>query len=148
MAIAAHEQIRNLLFTYAERMDAGDFAGLAELFRNATMADHQGNVIADGYDAVLANYTNGTQLYDGKPNTRHLTNNPIIEVDESAGTATCRSTYVVFQQTPDLPLQPIITGRYEDRFVRHGVTWEWAERRFAVDGIGDLSHHLTYELPS
>jgi len=38
----AYEQIRNLLGTYCERMDAGDFAGLAELFVHARLADENG----------------------------------------------------------------------------------------------------------
>lgn len=146
-AVPAHEQIRNLLYTYAERMDAGDFQGLAELFRGAAMCDIDGNEIARDVDGVLAMYRDGTQLYDGSPCTRHITANSIIDVDEDGGTATARSTYVVFQGPPALPLQPIIGGRYEDRFDRDGDgTWRWSERRFAVDQVGDLSRHLTYAL--
>jgi hypothetical protein len=89
-------------------------------------------------------YAKGTQLYDGSPRTRHITANSVIEVDEAAGTATARSSYVVFQGTEALPLQPIITGRYRDRFVRDGGTWRFAERCFYVDQVGDLSQHLTY----
>ena len=147
MSANAYEQIRNLLGTYTETMDGGRFAELAELFRDAKMVSESGDVIADGYDAVRQNYERGTQLYNGSPRTKHVTTNVVIEVDEDAGTATARSAYVVFQGTEALPLQPIITGRYRDSFVRDGAdTWRFRERMFFVDQIGDLSHHLTYEI--
>ena len=141
---SAHEEIRNLLGAYCERMDAGRFDELAELFRDAAMVEEHGHVIAQGFEGVRDLYAKGTQLYDGSPRTRHITANSVIEVDEAAGTATARSSYVVFQGTEALPLQPIITGRYRDRFVRDGGTWRFAERCFYVDQVGDLSQHLTY----
>ncbi|WP_410968997.1 hypothetical protein, partial [Salmonella sp. SAL4444] len=51
-------------------------------------------------------------------------------------------SYLVLQAVDDLPLQPIIAGRYVDRFEpdRHGR--HFAERRFGVDLVGDLSRHL------
>jgi 3-phenylpropionate/cinnamic acid dioxygenase small subunit len=147
MSVNAYEEIRNLLGSYTEHMDAGRFADLAELFRDATMVSASGDVIADGYDAVRQNYERGTQLYDGSPRTKHITANIQIEVDEDAGTATARSAYVVFQGTDALPLQPIITGRYRDSFVRDGSGhWRFSQRMFFVDQIGDLSRHLTYEV--
>ncbi|HET6817657.1 MAG TPA: nuclear transport factor 2 family protein [Mycobacteriales bacterium] len=139
----AHEQIRNLLGRYCELMDAGRFAGLAELFAHATLADEHGNVFATGSAEVLAMWTAQTTLYDGSPRTRHVTANPVIDLDEGTGIAEVSSSYVVFQQTDALPLQPIITGRYFDVFTRHDDgTWHWTQRRYAVDHVGDLSHHL------
>jgi 3-phenylpropionate/cinnamic acid dioxygenase small subunit len=147
MSANAYEQIRNLLGTYTESMDGGRFADLAELFRDAKMVSASGDVIADGYEAVRQNYERGTQLYNGSPRTKHVTTNVVIEVDEDAGAATARSAYVVFQGTDALPLQPIITGRYRDNFVRDDSgRWRFSERMFFVDQIGDLSHHLTYEV--
>ena len=139
----AHEAIRNLLGRYCELMDAGHFAGLAELFAHATLADEHGNVFATGSAEVLAMWTAQTLLHDGSPRTRHVTANPVIDLDEATGIAEVSSSYVVFQQTDALPLQPIITGRYYDVFTRHGHgTWRWTQRRYAVDHAGDLSHHL------
>jgi 3-phenylpropionate/cinnamic acid dioxygenase small subunit len=140
---SAHEQIRNLLGRYCALMDAGDFAGLAALFTEATLADEQGNVFATGSEEVLAMWQRQTILYDDKPGTRHVTANPIIDVDDTAGTATCDSSYVVFQGADAVPLQPIITGRYADTFHRESSgAWRWTQRRYAVDHVGDLSHHL------
>jgi len=61
-----------------------------------------------------------------------------------AGTARCRSSYVVFQGIDGvLPLQPIVTGRYADTFARTADgRWQWQQRRYAMDHVGDLSHHL------
>jgi hypothetical protein len=83
----AHEQIRNLLGLYCERMDAGDFDGLAELFARGRLADENGNVFCTGAEAMAKMWRGQTMMYDGSPRTRHVTANPIIEVDEEAGVA-------------------------------------------------------------
>ena len=54
-----------------------------------------------------------------------------------------RSYFTVFQATPALPLQPIIAGRYHDRFARADGTWHFADRRIFMDLVGDLREHLT-----
>ena len=138
----AHEAIRNLLGKYCELMDSGQFAGLAELFAHATLADEHGNVFATGSAEVHAMWERQTMLYDGSPRTRHVTANPVIDVDETAGIAQVSSSYVVFQGTDDLPLQPIVTGRYLDTFTRGPAGWHFTQRRYAIDHAGDLSHHL------
>ena len=139
------DEIRNLLGTYCEVMDAADWPALGALFADAELAAESGAVVASGADAVQRMYEHGTKLYDGSPRTRHVTANSVIEVD--GDTATARSSYVVFQQTDALPLQPIITGRYRDEFARTDATWRFARRTFFIDHVGDLSHHLTYEVP-
>jgi ketosteroid isomerase-like protein len=137
----AHEQIRNLLARYCERMDAGDFGGLAELFAGATLADESGNVFATGADEMRVMWERQTILYDGKPRTKHVTANPVISVEGDE--ATCTSSYVVFQGMDDLPLQPIVTGRYADTFARDDAgQWRFTQRRYAIDHVGDLSRHL------
>jgi 3-phenylpropionate/cinnamic acid dioxygenase small subunit len=148
----AHEAIRNLLGTYCELMDAGDFEGLAGLFAKGRLSDDKGNVFCEGSEAMARMWRGQTIVYDGSPRTRHVTANPIIEVDETAGTATVRSSYVVFQGltgygSEKLPLTPIITGRYHDQFRRDEAgSWHWDERSYAVDHLGDLSHHLSRTL--
>jgi ketosteroid isomerase-like protein len=137
----AHEQVRNLLGRYCERMDAGNFAGLAELFAAATLADENGNVFATGADEMRTMWERQTILYDGSPRTRHITANPVIDVDGDS--AQCTSSYVVFQGTDGQPLQPIVTGRYADTFARDDAgQWRFTQRRYAIDHVGDLSHHL------
>jgi 3-phenylpropionate/cinnamic acid dioxygenase small subunit len=137
----AHDAIRNLLGRYCELMDAGDFADLAELFAHATLADEHGNVFATGADEMRTMWERQTILYDGTPRTRHVTANPVITIDGDG--ASCTSSYVVFQGTDELRLQPIVTGRYSDTFARgDGDRWHFTQRRYAIDHVGDLSHHL------
>ncbi len=59
---------------------------------------------------------------------------------------TARSAYVVFQATDGLPLQPIVSGRYLDRFAGTAEGWAFTERTITVDLVGDLSHHLAFPL--
>jgi 3-phenylpropionate/cinnamic acid dioxygenase small subunit len=141
----AHEAIRNLLGRYCALMDAAEWAAVGELFAEAALIGPTGRPIAEGAAAVTALYERGTQLHNGSPATRHITANPVIEVD--GDTATAQSSYVVFQAVDGMPLQPIITGRYEDTFRYADAQWRFARRQFFVDHVGDLSHHLTYEVP-
>ena len=64
------------------------------------------------------------------------------------GTVVARSAYVVLMAADGLALQPIITGGYVDTFApdEGGSGWHFAERRFRVDHLGDLSQHLTIDL--
>ena len=144
--MTASDEIRNLLGTYCERMDLGDFDGIGALFASGTLADEHGQPIAAGAEAVAALYRTGTKLYDGSPRTKHVVANSVVDVDEAAGRAVVRSSYVVFQQTDALPLQAIIAGRYVDTFACDSDAWRFEERRFTIDLLGDLSHHLRYEV--
>ena len=138
--------IENLVYAYAERIDAGDLAGVAELFRHGRI-EAQPGVVFEGVDAVRGLYEMSTRLYDdGTPRTRHVTTNVAIEVDDETGTATARSYYTVFQQTDELPLQPIIAGHYHDSFHRVDGEWCFDTRQMFVDLKGDLGHHLLFEL--
>ena len=142
----AGDAIRNLLGEYCERIDAGDFDGVGALFADGALADDAGRELARGAEGVAAFYSAGTRLHAGSPRTKHLVTNVVLDVDEEAGRASARSSYLVLQQVDDGPLQPIITGRYHDRFERAASRWRFVERRFFVDLVGDLSRHLAYSL--
>lgn len=149
MTTPPHEAIRNLLGRYCELIDAGDFGGVGELLAGAVLRDETGTEIARGPDAIAALYAATTRRHaDGTPRTRHVTANSIIEVDEAGGTATARSAYVVLQATDSVPLQPIVSGRYRDRFALTPTGWSFTERTITVDLAGDLTDHLTFPLPS
>jgi 3-phenylpropionate/cinnamic acid dioxygenase small subunit len=135
----AAAQITALVFAYAERLDLGDLAGVAALFgAGATYRSDRGSY--RGTDEVLAVLRERVKLHDGIPRTKHVTTNLVVEVDGAAATA--RSYFTVFQATAALPLQPIIAGRYHDRFVHEGGAWRFADRRILVDLVGDLREHL------
>jgi len=138
--------IENLVYAYAERIDAGDLDGVAELFRHGRIEAAPG-VVIEGIDEVRSLYAGATRLYDdGTPRTKHVTTNVAVEVDVDAGTGTARSYYTVFQQTDELTLQPIIAGRYRDTFHRVDGEWHFDTRAILIDLTGDLSHHLLFEL--
>ena len=137
-----HEAIAALVYAYAERIDAGDFAGLAQLFTHATLRTHGHPDVYHGSPAVLALYSGHIALYDGTPSTKHVTTNVVIEVDHDAATATARAYFTVLQARPELPLQAIIAGRYHDRFGRMAGVWCFTERVIFADLLGDLRFHL------
>lgn len=141
-------EIANLLYSYAEHMDSGDFAGAADLFRHARLHVGGGGDGMVDADAMLSLWRGMVIVYpDGTPRTKHVVTNPIIEVDDNAGTASCRSYYTVLQQTDGFPLQVIVTGRYHDRFERVDGRWRFAYRDYSlIDAVGDVSHHLSRQI--
>ncbi len=142
----AYQQIVQLLYIYAERLDLGDLQGVAELFRQAKIVSGSRDNVCDGYEAVLEMYTNATRLYeDGTPHTKHVITNPIIEIGEDTDHASARSYFTVYQSLADFPLQAIITGRYHDQFVCQDGLWRFAERNMLPEQFGDLSRHLLFD---
>jgi len=141
-----HDAITALIFAYAERLDAGDLAGVADLLADATLRTDSQPGAMHGREEIYALYAGSTMLYDGRPCTRHVTTNLVIDVDAAAGTANARSYFTVFQARPELPLQPIIAGRYQDRFSKRGALWSFAERVIFIELVGDLRFHLKPEI--
>lgn len=141
-------EIENLIYRYAELLDAGNLDGVAELFthgRITAMEDPPPEAVFEGVAGVRRMYGMATRLYDdGTPKTRHLTSNVAIYVDETTDRAEARSYYTVTQATPDLPLQIIVTGHYRDSFHRLDGQWWFDTRIMFVDQVGDTSHHLKF----
>lgn len=138
---SSHWAIQNLIVTYAELVDDGDFASLGTLLAEATFMGSGAPV--GGPDAIEKMFRDTVIVYDdGTPRTRHVTTNIAIDVDEEAGMAVSRSYFTVLQALPDLALQPIASGRYHDRFEHRDGQWRFAERRVRVDLVGDVSRHL------
>lgn len=142
----SYQQICNLLYRYAELMDSGDLTSAASLFEHAAIKNGSADNKPRNHKSILAIWQKMVILYpDGTPSTRHLINNPIIEIDEDNGTATCRSCYTVLQCTDKLPLQIIASGRYHDEFARMNGQWRFASRDYSLlDMRGDMSQHLNF----
>lgn len=140
--------ITNLLYLYAELMDAGRLKDVAALFARARVKLGGGQVV-EGSAPLLKQWRAFVRLYPcGTPRTRHAITNAIVEVDEAAGTARSRSCYTVFQHTDALPFQAICGGRYHDEFVREDGAWHFAARDYSLlDFTGDLSQHLLLPVP-
>jgi len=140
--------IQILLVTYAELVDAGRLAEAAALFEHATY-----RVVREGQDdpvlahgaAAVERFFAITRLYpDGTPRTKHVITN--IDIRLAGDAATSRCTVTVFQQTEVLPLQPIASGQYLDRFERVSGAWRFAERQLRDFLYGDRSQHILWEV--
>ncbi|OBI82741.1 nuclear transport factor 2 family protein [Mycobacterium sp. E740] len=147
MSDAARE-VENLVYTYAERIDDGDLDGVAALFERGrihAVEDGPPETVFEGATRARQMFEMSVRFYDdGTPKTKHFTTNVKVEVDEQAGTARGSAYYCVTQATPDLPLQPIVTGRYRDTFHRIDGTWWFDTRTIFIDQVGDTSRHLKF----
>jgi 3-phenylpropionate/cinnamic acid dioxygenase small subunit len=140
--------IQTLLVTYAECVDAGRLSDAAALFEHATY-----RVVRDGEDdpvhaqgaADVERFFAITRLYpDGTPRTKHVITNVDIRLDSDHASSRC--TVTVFQQTDALPLQPIASGHYVDRFERVDSVWRFTERELRDFLYGDRSQHILWEI--
>ena len=144
----AAEAITKLIYTYAERIDAGDFAGVAEVFADATLTfEGFGDTVA-GRDAIEALYTRTTRRYeDGTPRTKHVMTNVIVDVADGGDSASSRSYFTVLQAVPgELALQPVIAGRYRHTYAFVENRWRVATMHITIDLVGDLGHHMLFDL--
>ncbi len=139
------DEIRNLLFGYAEAIDAGDLAALRDLFEHAVItldggAEWRGR-LAGGDDAQPGPWR-ATRGGGGPKGTKHVVTNVIVHLAAGGDEATTRSGFTVFQATPELALQAIIAGRYHDGFRRIDGAWRFTSRRYIVDLVGDAGSLL------
>ena len=136
--------ITNLLHRYAELFDAGEHDACADLFAHAQIIlDPDAPLVVDRAGILEIWRTMVIIHDDGTPRTKHIVTNPILDIDEADGTATCRSYYTVLQQVHDGPLQPVAAGRYHDRFERVDGEWRFSERDYSkFDLVDDISWHL------
>ena len=137
--------IPNLLYTYAMRFDDGDFEGAAALFDKGGVT--MGGRRIEGREAILGMWQKWVKTYDGKPLTRHITTNPIIELGDDGLTATCQSQWTVLQAAPGFPLQVVATGRYRDSLACDRDGWHFTTREYVqTDLVGDSSAHTLQSL--
>jgi hypothetical protein len=138
--------IQRLIHLYPRHLDSGDLTGLGMLFAKATVHFEGRAEPVDKDPAEITRMFAGfLKLYDGVPRTRHLMCNLIV-TPIGPTLASGSSTVVVVQAAPGFPLQPIITGDYQDRFEKVDGTWHFAERLISNDLYGDLSAHGKYTI--
>lgn len=137
-------EIEALVFAYAERLDLGDFDGVGRLFEHAEYGP-AGTPGLRGSSAVADVMRASVRTYEGIPRTKHVTTNVVVRALE-ASSAEASSYFTVFQQVGDGPLQPIVAGRYRDRFESVDGCWRFARREIWIDLKGDTSAHLTMDL--
>ena len=133
MGWQSHRDIERLLYRYAKYVDSAQWGELGRLFTHAEVRTSSGGEVVRGAAAVVDQWSSFNKVHaDGTLRTRHLVTNVMIEIDESAGTAGAESYFMSFQATDRLPLQPIVGGRYRDRFRRartHRCAQSWCGRR-------------------
>jgi 3-phenylpropionate/cinnamic acid dioxygenase small subunit len=151
---ADRSEITDLLYRYAELIDDGDFDGVGELLARASFGGPD-TARVSGAAPIAGLFAATTRRFPvqgrgrhradpGTPRTRHLVLNPIVEIDGDIASA--RSTFCVVQATDRVPLQPIVVGRYYDRFARDPHGWYFTERIADVEMIGETSDHLLIEV--
>jgi ketosteroid isomerase-like protein len=125
-SVSSERAIENLISSYAFLNDDADIAGLGELFADAVFTLDETS--ARGREQIEQRARSIIQVNDdGTSQTRHTITNLIIEVDEEAGTANGRAYWTVFQSARGLPQEPVLAGRYRNRFERHDGTWRFTE---------------------
>lgn len=135
------QAVRRLILAYCERLDAGDFDGVAALFARGVFRSPAGTHLV-GPDAVRRMYDPVVVYGDGTPRTKHVLGTVIVDLDPDGRAAGARSHFTVFQQTESLPLQPVLAGRYHDRFAHEDGDWWFTERMVRPDLEGDLTRHM------
>ena len=79
LVLSDGDQVRNLLGRYCERLDAGDFDGVGELFATGRLTTEDSVVLATGATEVADFYRRGTRLHEGSPRTKHLVVDTVLE---------------------------------------------------------------------
>ncbi|WP_328351887.1 nuclear transport factor 2 family protein [Mycobacterium sp. NBC_00419] len=151
MSAADKLEITELLYRYAELIDAGDFDGVGQLLSRATFGGAKTPIVS-GAKNIAGLFAMTTRRFPdtasdvagpaapGTPKTRHLVLNALVDLDGDSAAA--RSTFLVVQATDAVAFQPIVAGRYYDRFARDGDGWYFTERKADVEMVGDVSDHL------
>jgi 3-phenylpropionate/cinnamic acid dioxygenase small subunit len=127
------DEITALVHRYAELLDGGDLEGLVDLFSRATWRSATTGAVRRTPEEIRAVYE-GLMPAEGRPRTRHVITNLVIDMARGADEATGRCSYTVLQAAePSQPIRVLVAGRYDDRY-RHGVDgWHLTDRLFHVD---------------
>ncbi len=144
----SREAITELIYTYADRIDAGDFAGVGEVFAHATLTFEGFGDAVSGRDAIRSLYERTTRRYeDGTPRTKHVMSNVMVNVGADGVIATSRSYFTVLQAVPGaLALQPVIAGRYRNAYACVDGRWRFTAVHIMIDLMGELGHHMLFDL--
>jgi hypothetical protein len=157
----ARVAIEHILFTIAERRDAGDFEGMAVLFaRSSFDTDYpdapSGHGVQQGAAEIAEGFRAMCHVYDeGGARTHYHTTNSIYDIDVDSGRAEVRSYYVVTQAVPPhldhvgggvgFGLQIVSSGHYVDHFECVAGEWQIVARKIFADLTGDRSRHMTMD---
>lgn len=149
--IVAESAIRDLLCEYTHLIDQGRLRDVAALFAHSDYGQCGADgvattLISSDADAVFVACSSFIRMYGDPPvpRTKHLLTNTRVSVDGNEASAL--SYITVIQGTEDFALQPILSGRYFDRFTCVDGSWRFASRLFCMDSMGDMSAHANRSL--
>lgn len=143
----SERQILNLIYSYSWLLDAAQFDAIAELFADADIYMEGELTIQKDGNAFAQSFRDFDQVHeDGTLKTMHLVIDPIIHIDEEAGTATADHYTVVVQGiTGVFGPQVICMDKKFDTFKRDEKgLWHFASRNMVNRAVGDISHHGKY----
>jgi ketosteroid isomerase-like protein len=126
VTVSSERAVENLIASYTFLNDDADIAGLGDLFADA-VCTLDGTSARGRHEVETLARTIINVGQDGRSTTSHEITNIIIDVDEGAGTAVGRAYWTVYQAVSGSPRQPILAGRYLDRFERRDGVWRFAE---------------------
>jgi SnoaL-like domain len=138
--VSDYEEIVNLLHSYPELLNTGQFDAVGELFRYGSVSVVGNPNRYVGAEEVAAMYRESTVVPPTGPDSLLYTSNLRVEID--GDTASARSYFMAFHQKPGNVISPVVGGRYEDTLARQDGRWVWKERVMRLDLIGDLAGHL------
>ena len=149
MCTCDERAIERILFRYARCVDSADWDGLGDLFRHEQVVTEGVDGVAVGPGAVKEVWRTANRVHsDGTLRTQHLLTNVIVDVSPDGENASTDSYFMVFQATPELHLQPIAGGRYEDTFHKIDGVWWFKQKKIHVGMVGDVSNHLILNFDS
>lgn len=126
------EEVRGLLQSYADRLDAGDLDGLTALFAHATWRSSARSEVLAGSHQVRPVYARLLASTAGTPTTHRLTE-VRVEVEPGADVATSTCRWTVLEEQEGSPPTATLTGRYTDRLERVEGRWRFADRLIELD---------------
>ena len=130
--LAAGDEIRDLVATYAHLGDRGQFDGLCALFAPDGVLELDDGRTFNGRDALHAFLiaTRDALAADAaRPLIRHHVSSVQVTVDDPGHAHGASYFFVVTERGPDH------WGRYRDRYVHVDERWLFAHRRVRVDGM-------------
>jgi 3-phenylpropionate/cinnamic acid dioxygenase small subunit len=139
-AVNSDEQaISNLIFRYAELVDAGMLDAVGDLFAHGDYRSGPAGVRGAGVTVLMERFVK--RYPDGTPLTQHVTTN--VQIRFTGPTeASAHSLFTVFQAAESLALAPICAGYYDDTFTKVDGVWRFTDRFITMRLTGDLSQHL------
>jgi hypothetical protein len=126
VSVSSERDIANLIASYAFLNDDADIAGLGDLFADA-VCSLDGTTARGRQEIETLARTIINVGQDGRSTTSHEITNIMLDIDEEAGTAVGQAYWTLYQAVSGSPRQPVMAGRYHDRFERRNGAWRFAE---------------------